>query len=135
MTNIATSAKRLWLRRQYALCVAGGGTAFATLELALQAEAFKRLDAIAGGLVASTSARDRSVAFSNSTHGSTTEDFATLGGEMLDLYEVVVASLTTALGSAPTDDETLAEMLARLKPITETTNDYTQAVRVWRGAA
>lgn len=134
MSNIATSAKRLWLRRQYALCTAGGGTAFATLEAALQAEAFKRLDAIAGGLVSSTSARDRSVAFSNSNHGSTTEDFATLGGEMLDLYETVETSLTTALGGTPTDAQILAEMLYRLVPITQTTNDYSRAIVEWRYA-
>lgn len=130
MTNIATNVKRLWLRRQYALTTAGGGSTFATLELALQAEAFKRLDAVGGGLVASTSARDRSVAFSNSNHGATTQDFAELGGEMLDLYETVYASL----GGTPTDAAILAEMLYRLRPITETTNDYS-GLRIWRGAA
>lgn len=130
MTNIATNVKRLWLRRQYALTTAGGGTAFATLELALQAEAFKRMDAVGGGLVASTSARDRSVAFSNSNHGATTQDFAELGGEMLDLYAIVVESI----GGSPTDAAILAEMLYRLKPITETTNNYATACSQWRGA-
>ena len=131
MTNIATNVKRLWLRRQYALTTAGGGTTFATLTLALQAEAFKRLDAVGGGLVASTSARDRSVAFSNSHHGATTQDFAELGAEMLDLYDVVVASI----GGTPTDSAILTEMLYRLKPVTETTNDYSLGCRQWRGAA
>lgn len=130
MTNIATNVKRLWLRRQYALTTAGGGTAFATLQLALQAEAFKRMDAVGGGLVASTSARDRSVAFSNSNHGATTQDFAELGGEMLDLYAVV----TESIGGSPSDAAILAEMLYRLKPITETTNNYATACSQWRGA-
>jgi hypothetical protein len=131
MTNIATNVKRLWLRRQYALTTAGGGTTFATLILALQAEAFKRLDAVGGGLVASTSARDRSVAFSNSDHGATTQDFAELGAEMLDLYEVVYDSI----GGTPTDAAILDEMLYRLRPITETTNNYSLGCRQWRGAA
>ncbi len=130
MTNIPTNLKRGWLRRQYKLTTAGGGTTFATLLLALEAEAFKRIDAIGGGLVASTSARDRSVAFSNSDHGGTTQDFAELGAEMLDLYEVVNESI----GGSPTDAAILAEMLYRLKPITETTNNYATAVREWRGA-
>lgn len=135
MTNIATNVKRLWLRRQYALTTAGGGTAFATLLLALQAEAFKRLDAVGGGLVASTSARDRSVAFSNSDHGATTQDFAELGAEMLDLYEVVNTSFTTGTPPvSPTDGQMLTEMLYRLKPITETTNNYATACSQWRGA-
>lgn len=132
MSNIATKVKRLWLRRQYALCVAGGGTAFDTLEEALQSEAFKRLDAVSGGLVASTSARDRAVAFSNSNHGSTTEDFAELAGEMLDLHERVDESLVAGGIASPTDAQILTEMLDRLQVIRSTTNDYSTAVLDWR---
>ena len=135
MTNIATSVKRLWLRRQYALTTAGGGTLYATLTLALQTEAFPRLDSISGGLVSSTTARDRSVAFSNSDHGATTEDFAALSGDMLDLYDASRAALVAAGVSSPTDVQIYTEMLDRLQTVRQTTNDYSISIRGMEFAA
>jgi len=122
---VSTPEKRLWLRRQYALTVPGGGTTYATLILALQARAFLLADLVGAGAVASTSAGDRSTSFSSSDHGNTPEDMAQLGGEMLDLYDVSRAALVTSGISSPTDAQIFTEMMDRLVAIRELTSSYT----------
>ncbi len=115
---VATSIKRLWLRRVYAQTTAGGGTTYATLEAALQAYAFVALDAIKGGTIASTSANNHAVAFSNRDNGATPDDVAAMAGEMLDLYEASEAALIDSGIASPTDAQIKTEMLDRLQIVT-----------------
>lgn len=116
---VPTDIKRLWLRRIYSLTTAGGGTAYTTLTAALNAHAFVALDAIKGGTISSTSARDHAVAFSNRDNGATPEDMAAMCGELLDLYDAARASLVYAGDASPSDSEIKDDMLDRLVAIAE----------------
>lgn len=116
---VSTSIKRLWLRRIYAQTTAGGGTTYATLAEALQAYAFVALDAIKGGTIASTSANNHAVAFSNRDNGATPDDVAAMAGEMLDLYDTAEAALIATGITSPTDAQIKTEMLDRLQVVTD----------------
>jgi hypothetical protein len=124
---VSTHVKRLWLRRLYAQV--GAGLTYSTLLAALQGEAFKSLDSVKGGAIASTSGNGYSVAYSSRENGPGVEDFAALGGEMLDLYDTARAALVAAAVPSPTDAQIQTEMLDRLQPIYSVQGDYTDLRR------
>lgn len=109
------ATQRLWLRRVYALIP----SKFASLTLALQSWAFTALDSVKGGTIASTSANNHAVAFSNRDNGATPEDIASMASGMLDLYDASRRALIDAGTPTPTDAEILVEMLDRLQSVRE----------------
>lgn len=114
---VPTATKRLWLRRAYSRVTAG---TYASLLLALEAQAYQAGDAIASGTIASSSINGHAVSFSNRDNGATPEDVASAWEELLTLREQAYA----ALGGAPNDAAVYAEMLFRLEPVRSFTKDY-----------
>lgn len=124
MAAIPSAIQQLWLRRIFAQTSAGGGTVYTTLILALQTVAFASLDAVKGGTVASTTKNGHAVSFSNRDNGGTPDDYAALGGEMLELYDSARADLVASGITSPTDLQIYTEMLFRLRPVTSFRKDY-----------
>lgn len=117
---VRTDIKRLWLRERWSTVP---GT-FATLAAALQDAAFSSLEGVKAGSISATSANGHSVQFASTQDNAGPEDYAALGGEMLDLYDIASAALVSAGYATPTDAQIYAEMLDRLQPVTSFRGDY-----------
>jgi hypothetical protein len=118
---VPTDIKRLWLRERYSV-VSGS---YATLLESIQALAFASVAGVRVGTISATAANGHSVQFASLKDASNPEDYAALGGEMLDLYDASNAALIASGVAAPTDAQLYTEMLDRLQAVTSFTSDYT----------
>ena len=118
---VPTDIKRLWLRERYSL-VPGS---YSTLLSAIQALAFAGVSSVRAGTISATSGNGHSVQFAGAKDASNAEDYAALGGEMLDIYDASNAALIASGVATPTDAQIYTEMLDRLQTVTSFSGDYT----------
>lgn len=117
---VPTDIKRLWLRERWSKVP----SQFATLLAAIESTAFASVEGGRNGTIAATSANGNSVQFAIGGQNLSGEDYAALGGEMLDLYEAASDGLIAAGFTTPTDAQIFDEMKDRLQPIREVRNSF-----------